>query len=111
MSRLIVKNLPFSITEAKLRTTFAKHGSVTDLQLKYKDGKFRGFAFIGYQTDAEAGAAKKYLDGTFVGAAKIKVEICNELGESSRKKDKKKEKNESEVKKKADGDAGELDIV
>ena len=31
---------------------------------KYKDGKFRGFAFIGYQTDAEAGAAKKYLDGT-----------------------------------------------
>jgi len=99
MSRLIVKNLPFSITDAKLRTTFAKHGSVTDLQLKYKDGKFRGFAFIGYQTDAEAGAAKKYLDGTFVGAAKIKVEICNELGESSRKKDKKKEKNESEEKK------------
>ena len=62
--------------------------------MKYKDGKFRGFAFIGYQTDAEAGAAKKYLDGTFVGAAIIKVEICNELGESN-KKDKKKEKKES----------------
>ena len=100
MSRLIVKNLPFSITDAKLRTTFAKHGAVTDLQLKYKDGKFRGFAFIGYQTDAEAGAAKKYLDGTFVGAAKIKVEICNELGESNRKKDKKKEKKESKPEKK-----------
>ena len=71
----IVKNMPFSITDAKLRTTFAKHGSVTDLQLKYKDGKFRGFAFIVYQTDAEAGVAKKYLNGTSVGAAKIQVEI------------------------------------
>ena len=100
MSRLIVKNLPLSITDTKLRTTFAKHGSVTDLQLKYKDGKFRGFAFIGYQTEAEAVAAKKYLDGTFVGAAKIKVEICNELGESSRKKDKKKESEDKKQKKK-----------
>ena len=100
MSRLIVKNLPFSITDAKLRTTFAKHGSVTDLQLKYKNGKFRGFAFIGYQTDAEAGAAKKYLDGTFVGAAKIKVELCNDLGESSRKKDKKEKKETKEKKNK-----------
>ena len=68
--------------------------------MKYKDGKFRGFAFIGYQTDAEAGAAKKYLDGTFVGAAIIKVEICNELGESNKKKDKKKEKKESKSDKK-----------
>ena len=96
MSRLIVKNLPFSITETKLRTTFGKHGTVTDLQLKYKDGKFRGFAFIGYQTEDEAGSAKKYLDGTFVGAAKIKVEICNELGKSAQKKDKKKEKRKYE---------------
>ena len=100
MSRLIVKNLPFSITDSKLRTTFAKHGSVTDLQLKYKDGKFRGFAFIGYQTDEEASAAKKYLDGTFVGAAKIKVELCNDLGDSSNKKSKNKEKTVSEDKKK-----------
>ena len=56
--------------------------------MKYKDGKFRGFAFIGYQTDAEAGAAI------------IKVEICNELGESNKKKDKKKEKKESKSDKK-----------
>ena len=68
MSRLIVKNLPFSITDAKLRTTFAKHGPVTDLQLKYTYGKFGGFALIIImefhrvsQTDAEAGAAKSIL--------------------------------------------------
>ena len=91
MSRLIVKNLPFSITEGKLRNSFAKHGSVTDLQLKYKEGKFRGFGFIGFSNEDEAKAAKSYLDGTFIGAAKVKVEFCNELGKSDKKKKKKEE--------------------
>ena len=101
MSRLIIKNLPFSITEQKLRNTFAKHGNITDLQLKYKDGKFRGFAFIGYTSDSEASAAKQYLDNTYVGAAKIKVEFCDELGKSSatKKSDNKDEKKTPEVKK------------
>jgi len=85
MSRLIVKNLPFSVTEAKLRNTFSSHGSVTDLQLKYKNGKFRGFGFVGFLTEEEATKAKEYLDGTFFGAAKIKVEKCKELGHKSEK--------------------------
>jgi len=81
MSRLIVKNLPFSVNEAKLRTTFSPHGSITDLQLKYKkDGKFRGFGFVGFLTEEQATKAKDWLDGTFIGAAKIKVEMCKELG-------------------------------
>jgi len=80
MSRLIVKNLPFSVNESKLRSTFAPHGSVTDLQLKYsKDGKFRGFAFIGFKTSDEAAKAKEYIDGSYIGAAKIKVELCKEM--------------------------------
>ena len=87
MSRLIVKNLPFSVTEVKVRNSFAKHGSITDLQLKYnKEGKFRGFAFVGYKTEDEAGAAKKFLDGTFFGAAKVKVEFCSEIGKSKSSK-------------------------
>eukprot|EP00092_Neocalanus_flemingeri_P005693 GFUD01006132.1.p1 GENE.GFUD01006132.1~~GFUD01006132.1.p1 ORF type:complete len:823 (-),score=279.43 GFUD01006132.1:129-2597(-) len=82
MSRLIVKNLPFSISEAKLRSTFSPHGSITDLQLKYKkDGKFRGFGFVGFLTEEGASKAKDWLDGTFIGAAKIKVEMCKELGQ------------------------------
>jgi len=88
MSRLIVKNLPFSVTEAKLRNTFSSHGSVTDLQLKYKNGKFRGFGFVGFLTEEEATKAKEYLDGTFIGAAKIKVEMCKELGHKAEKKEK-----------------------
>jgi len=95
MSRLIVKNLPLSITEGKLRNNFAKHGNITDLQLKYKDGKFRGFGFIGFSTEDEGKAAKSYLDGTFIGAAKIKVEFCSELGKSEKKKKKAVESNDS----------------
>ena len=92
MSRLIVKNLPFSVTEVKLRNSFAKHGSITDLQLKYnKEGKFRGFAFVGYKTEDEAVAAKKFLDGSFFGAAKVKVEFCSEIGKSKSSKKGKKE--------------------
>jgi len=86
MSRLIVKNLPFSVTEAKLRSSFSSHGSVTDLQLKYKNGKFRGFGFVGFLTEEEAKKAKDYLDGTFIGAAKIKVEMCKELGQMGDKR-------------------------
>ena len=86
MSRLIVKNLPFSITENKLRTLFSKHGTVTDLQLKFKDGKFRGFAFVGFLSEDEASGATNFLNGTFVGAAKIKVESCTELGKTKTKK-------------------------
>ena len=83
MTRLIVKNLPLTITEAKLRAAFSPHGSVTDLQLKYnKEGKFRGFAFIGYKALKEAEKAKDYLDNTYIGAAKVRVEQCKDLGAS-----------------------------
>jgi multiple RNA-binding domain-containing protein 1 len=83
MSRLIVKNLPLKITEEKLRNTFSSKGNVTDLQLKYnKDGKFRGFAFLGFKSEEEADVARKYFDGTYLGAAKIDVQKCLDLGDS-----------------------------
>jgi len=86
MTRLIVKNLPLTITEGKLRAAFSPHGSVTDLQLKYnKAGKFRGFAFIGYKAVDEAEKAKEYLDNTYIGAAKVRVEQCKDLGADEEK--------------------------
>lgn len=82
MSRLIVKNLPLKITEEKLRNTFSCKGNVTDLQLKFtKDGKFRGFAFLGFKSEDEAEAARQYFDGTYIGAAKISVQTCADLGD------------------------------
>jgi len=96
MTRLVVKNLPLKITEQKLRSTFSSKGTITDLQLKYtKDGKFRGFAFIGYNTTEEAENARKYFDGTYIGAAVINVQSCSNLGDAKKFK---KESKQDELK-------------
>jgi multiple RNA-binding domain-containing protein 1 len=86
MSRLIVKNLPPKTTEDKLRQNFCAHGLVTDVQLKYtKEGKFRNFAFVGFKSDAEAEKAQKFLNNSYLGAAKIQVEVCANLGDHDSK--------------------------
>ncbi|XP_031835387.2 putative RNA-binding protein 19 isoform X1 [Nomia melanderi] len=85
MSRLIVKNLPKSITDTKLKELFSQKGLVTDVQLKYtKDGVFRRFAFIGFKTEEEAIAAKEYFDKTCIETSRISVDQCASLGDSSK---------------------------
>ncbi|XP_074038360.1 probable RNA-binding protein 19 [Leptinotarsa decemlineata] len=87
MSRLIVKNLPKNINEQTLKDLFGQKGTVTDIQLKYtKDGKFRNFAFIGYQNENEAEEAIKYLDNTFIKTSRIRVENCATLGDEKKPK-------------------------
>ncbi|KAG5681099.1 hypothetical protein PVAND_010565 [Polypedilum vanderplanki] len=86
MSRLIVKNLPKVVNEQKLRNLFSQKGVITDLQLKYKDGKFRQFCFIGYENEESAKQAAEFFNDTFVGTSKIKVEICTALGDESKPK-------------------------
>ena len=87
MSRLIVKNLPSAINEDKFKKTFASQGGeVTDVQLKYtKEGKFRHFGFVGFKTEEGAQKAKKYFNGTYIGATKVSVELCADLGDSNKK--------------------------
>lgn len=84
MSRLIVKNLPKVVSEQKLKNLFGQKGTITDVQLKFKDGKFRQFAFIGYEKEESAQEAVKVFNETFVGTSKIKVELCATLGDDSK---------------------------
>ncbi|CAH1966721.1 unnamed protein product [Acanthoscelides obtectus] len=87
MSRLIVKNLPKTVTEDSLRKLFGEKGTVTDVQLKFTpDGKFRKFAFVGYQTDAEADEAIKTLNKSFINTSRITVEACSTLGDENKPK-------------------------
>ena len=80
---LLSDNIVLQITEDKLRNTFSTKGTITDLQLKKtKDGKFRGFAFVGFKTEDEATHARNYFNGTYLGAAKSDVQTCSDLGES-----------------------------
>lgn len=86
MSRLIVKNLPKVVSEQKIRDTFGSKGAITDVQLKYKDGKFRQFCFVGFEDEKSAENAVKFFDNTFFGTSKIKVEVCAALGDENKSK-------------------------
>jgi len=85
MSRLIVKNLPENIKEARLRQLFSDYGGeITDLKLCFtKKGVFRKFAFVGYKTDDGASTALKALNKTFIDTSKIIVEKCVNFGEET----------------------------
>ncbi|XP_043910029.1 probable RNA-binding protein 19 [Protopterus annectens] len=84
MSRLIVKNLPNGMKEDRFRKMFADFGTLTDCSLKYtKDGKFRKFGFVGFQTEAAAQEALKHFHKSFVDTARITVEFCKSLGDLS----------------------------
>lgn len=87
MSRLIIKNLPKQVTADKLKEHFSIKGVVTDVQLKYtKDGKFRHFGFVGFQTEEQAESALKHFNNSFINTSKIKVELCAELGDTRKPK-------------------------
>uniref|UniRef100_A0A8D8PPT4 Probable RNA-binding protein 19 n=1 Tax=Cacopsylla melanoneura TaxID=428564 RepID=A0A8D8PPT4_9HEMI len=86
-SRIVVKNLPRSVTAEQLKAKFAEKGTVTDVQLKYTpEGKFRRFAFIGYHREDQAKAALDYFNNSFVFNSRIKVEICSNLGDTNKPK-------------------------
>ncbi|CAG9535464.1 unnamed protein product [Cercopithifilaria johnstoni] len=85
MSRLIVKGLPSNCTEEKLRNHFKSFGKITDCSLKYtKDGKFRRFAFVGFETDENAQKAHENLHNTFMGASRLTVEECKPFGDETK---------------------------
>lgn len=59
------------------------------MQLKFtKDGKFRQFGFVGYETDQQALEAIKFFHKTFIKTSKISVEVCKDLNEASTKSEK-----------------------
>ncbi|GLH00023.1 Heterogeneous nuclear ribonucleoprotein 87F [Gryllus bimaculatus] len=87
MSRLIVKNLANSVTEAKLKEVFSEKGNVTDVQLKYtSDGKFRHFGFVGFLDNEQASQAVEYFNNTFINGSRIRVEFCAALGDPNKPK-------------------------
>jgi multiple RNA-binding domain-containing protein 1 len=69
------------ITTGNLHEIFSEKGIVTDVQLKYtKDGKFRHFGFVGFETEEDAQNAVEYFNNSCIKASRIKVEICAGLG-------------------------------
>lgn len=77
-SRLFVKNLPPSITEADFRKHFATGGrEVTDVKLIPK----RRIGYVGYKTVEEAAKAVRYFNRSYIRMAKISVELARPISD------------------------------
>lgn len=65
--RLYVINLPFNSTEEEIRLVFEKFGKITELKLpKDRDGKFKGYAYVAYDSEAQALHAFAELDNKII---------------------------------------------
>jgi RNA recognition motif-containing protein len=73
--RLFVGNLPFSMGEQDLESSFANHGTVVSaVIIRDRDtGQSRGFGFVEMETEAMAEEARGALDGLEVDGRRIRV--------------------------------------
>lgn len=65
-AKLYVGNLPYAVTEEKLREHFARHGSVVSARIitdKFS-GRSKGFGFVEMGSSEEAERATAALNGT-----------------------------------------------
>ena len=72
---IYVGNLPFSATEADLRSLFADYGDITSAAVitDRDTGRPRGFAFVTMTSDSEAQTAITALDGKELDGRTLKV--------------------------------------
>ncbi len=77
-AKLYVGKLAYATTEDELKELFGEHGTVLSAQvIKDRDsGQSKGFAFVELETDEQAQAAIKALDGKEVGGRTIMVNVA-----------------------------------
>ena len=74
MAKIYVGNLPFSATEAEVRTLFSEHGTVESVSLPTdrETGRPRGFGFV-EMSQADAARAIQNLNGKDMGGRPLRV--------------------------------------
>ena len=74
-TKLYVGNLPYSVTEAELRTLFAEAGEVTSVAVitDRETGRPRGFAFVEMADTAAAQKAITLISGKTLGDRQLTV--------------------------------------
>lgn len=80
---IYVGNLPYNITDADLRETFAPFGEVSSVQLitdKFT-GESKGFGFVEMNSNSQADAAIKALNGTAMKGRNITVNQAKPKGD------------------------------
>src|SRR5580704_12646721 len=74
MAKIYVGNLPFSASEADVRTLFSQHGTVESVSLPTdrETGRPRGFGFV-EMSQADAARAIQSLNGKDLGGRALRV--------------------------------------
>lgn len=74
-SKLYIGNISFKTTDAILRDTFARYGSVTDVYMATdrETGRPRGFAFVTFSNDTEAKLAVEKMNGVELDGRQLTV--------------------------------------
>jgi RNA recognition motif-containing protein len=74
MAKIYVGNLPFTATDAELRTLFSAHGTVESVSLPTdrETGRPRGFGFV-EMSQADASRAIQSLNGKDLGGRTLRV--------------------------------------
>src|SRR6202451_4723926 len=74
MAKIYVGNLPFTASEADVRTLFAQHGTVESVSLPTdrETGRPRGFGFV-EMSQADAARAIQSLNGHDMGGRPLRV--------------------------------------
>jgi RNA recognition motif-containing protein len=85
-NKLYVGNLPFSTTEEDLRSMFAQAGTVVSVSLiKDRDtGRSRGFAFVEFNSQAEAEKAVSLFNNTPLENRTLKVNLARPKEDSGK---------------------------
>ncbi|KAI0549587.1 pre-rRNA processing protein [Xylaria curta] len=81
-SRVFVRGLPPTISEAELRKHFSAKGHVSDIKCFPQ----RRIGYVGFKTPQEASAAVKYFNRSFIRMSKINVELAKPIADRSRSK-------------------------
>ena len=75
-SRIFVRGLPPTITEADFRKHFsAKNREITDIKLL----PHRRIGYVGYKTAEDANGAVKYFNRTFIRMSRVEVELAKSV--------------------------------
>ncbi|KAI1812110.1 MRD1-like protein [Poronia punctata] len=78
-SRIFVRGLPPTITEADIRKHFGVKGHISDV----KCFPNRRIGYVGFQTPQEAAEAVRYFNRTFIRMSKINVELAKPIADPS----------------------------
>ncbi|GAB1310294.1 Multiple RNA-binding domain-containing protein 1 [Madurella fahalii] len=79
-SRIFVKNLPPTISEAEFRKHFSAEGrEVTDVKLI----PHRRIGFVGYRSHEDAARAVKYFNKSFIRMSRVAVDLAKPIADSA----------------------------